>query len=52
MYRIEYQVPTMNGRYANHVMFVDDYEELDNICSLCDKYDYQIVDISNYVEEV
>lgn len=52
MIRIEYQVPSDKGNYHNRVVFADDYDEADDICSLCDKYDYPIVDVSNYIEEV
>ena len=51
MIRIEYLVPTANGNKANHVMFADDIDEADDICNLCDKFGYDIVDVSNYIEE-
>lgn len=51
MIRIEYQVPTMSGNKVNRVMFADDFDEADEICNLCDKYGYDIVDVSNYIEE-
>lgn len=51
MIRIEYLLPTASGRYRNRVIFAGDLDEAEEICSQCDKFGYQLVDVSNYVEE-
>lgn len=51
MIRIEYKVPTAGGKLNTHVIFAEDFDEAEAICSKCDEYGYTLVDVSNYVEE-
>lgn len=52
MFRIEYIIPTAEGKERTIVMFADDADEANEICEKCDEYGYRIVDVSRYVEEV